>query len=649
MAESPADPFPLLFSPWRIGDLEIPNRIILSPMTTGFGFERGAPQPSLIDYFRARSHDVGMTVVAFGAVSPEGRVEQQIPWMWRDDAADVLSPIAAAITANGSVPCLQLGHGGRQVSPRVIGTDPVAPSAVAPQVHVRRLPRRLATDEIEDLVAAFAAAATKAAEAGFGAIEVHAAHGYLIQQFLSAASNRRQDDYGGDSVTARSRFGADVIASIKRTVPNLAVLVRINGADLTPGGLVVAEAVDAARAFADAGADALVVSAGVYGSVPYTIPLLDDPEGTFLDLAATVRAGVDIPIVAVGRITEPSTAEHAIASGHCDAVAVGRALLADPDWASKAHSGLVAQIRPCIGTVEGCAGMLQHGNPISCSVNPDVGREGIPQPPGGDRSRHVVVIGAGPGGLEAARSTAMAGHRVTVVERAAAPGGSLVLAAQTPALQHLEKLVAWFTGELQRLEVELRLGFEADLESIRALEPDHVVVATGGVTNVPVLEGYDELPVWTLESMLTGAPSTLGSTNLPGRVAVIGGGRRTLAMTLWLAARGRKAVAVTNGRAGTDTSGLARRAYLARIEAAGARLDLAMPRRLTAKGLVTELDGVESFVECDAVVIADPVRPHLPAGLDSVGVATTIIGDARRPRGIGPAIAEGRDVVRALA
>ena len=649
MDEDRTNPFPILFSPWRIGDIDIPNRIVLSPITTGFGYDGGAPQTSLLEYFRERTSDVGMAVVAFGAVAADGRVEHQIPWMWREDAGRVLSPLAAVIAAGGAVPCLQLGHGGRQVSPRVTGTDPVAPSAVMPEVHVRRPPRELTVGEIGDLVGAFAAGAAKAAAAGFAAVEVHAAHGYLIQQFLSARSNLRRDVYGGETIAARARFGVEVIGAIKEAAPGLAVLVRINGADLVPGGLVVADAIAAGEAFTAAGADALVVSAGVYGSVPYTIPLLDDPEATFVDLASKVRAAIDTPVVAVGRITQPSTAEGALASGHCDAVAVGRALLADPEWAVKARAGRSDEIRPCIGTVEGCAGMLQHGGPISCSVNPDVGREGTYNTSRPGPRRRVVVVGAGPAGLEAARSAAHLGHRVTVVDKNDAPGGSLQLAARTPPLHHLERLVAWFVGELDRLEVDVKLGFNADVASIEALEPDRVIVATGGVTDLPVLDGYDRLPSWTAEAVLSGEASTLGTTLLPRSFVVIGGGRRSLAISLWLAARDRRVVILSGGRAGADTSGLARRAYLSRIENAGGSVQPVAPRRLTESGVVVVIDDHESLIACDGVVIGDPVRARRPDWLDKLGPQATIVGDAREPRGIGPAIAEGRDATRSLA
>ena len=290
--------YPLLFSKLRLGPLELRSRIVLSPMTTGFGFEEGVPDETLIAYFRARSAAVGMVAVAFGAVVPEGRVEEKLPWMWREDIGERLQPLVAALHDEGTRACLQLGHGGRQVSPVVTGMQPVAPSPVPPPVHVKEPPHELTIDEVEAVVTAFGTAAARAVEAGFDAIELHAGHGYLVHQFLSAASNLRTDAYGGDTITERARFGAEVVARIRREAPGLALVVRLNGDDITPGGMGPADALAAAQVLVAAGADAFVVSAGVYGSVPYTIPLLDDTEASHVEdcvlpEARAVGAGAD--------------------------------------------------------------------------------------------------------------------------------------------------------------------------------------------------------------------------------------------------------------------------------------------------------------------------------------------------------------------
>jgi 2,4-dienoyl-CoA reductase-like NADH-dependent reductase (Old Yellow Enzyme family) len=629
-------PYPHLFSPITIGPLELRNRIVLSAMTTGFGFDQGAPTADMIAYVRERSKGVGLATIAFGAVRPEGRVEEQLPWMWRDDAGEALAPLAAAIHDRGARASLQLGHGGRQVSPKVTGATPVAPSAVPPDVHVDVSPLELTADDIGEIVGAFASAAEKAAAAGFDAVEIHGGHGYLVQQFLSPIANRRTDGYGQDP----ARFGVEVIQAIRAAAPGLALIVRINGSDIVEGGMTVDDAVAAAERFDRAGADAILVSAGVYGSVPYTIPLLDDAEGTFLRLASTVRHRTGATVIGVGRITMPDTADDAIARGDVDAVAIGRALLADPDWVEKAEAGAVDAIRPCIATVQACAGMLQHGEPISCAVNPEVGRESRAIPGPTDRPRIVAVVGGGPAGMEAARRAAELGHRVTLFERGPQLGGQLRWAAATPPLAHFERLVAWYEGRLAGLGVTVRLGTDATARTLELEGPDAVIVATGAVTEVPALEGYDLLATWTMEDAIDGKPSTTGSIGLPAGVAVAGAGQRALATALWAADIGAHVTLVHDGRTGADTSGLARRALLARCDRAGIGLIEGRITRIQDDG-VGLADG--GFVPAGGLVLADRLRPESPSGVDG-----TRVGDVRSARDVAAAIAEGRQAAEAL-
>jgi 2,4-dienoyl-CoA reductase-like NADH-dependent reductase (Old Yellow Enzyme family) len=238
-----------LLSPLDLGPLALRNRVLLSGMTTGFGFERGAPDADAIAYFRVRSDGPAVVVVGFGAVAPGGRVEERLPWMWRDDAAAVMAPLAAAIREGGAHPGLQPGHGGRQASRRLTGERPVAPSPVPPRAHVRETPHALTLGEIEDVIAAYARAARAAAEAGFALLEVHAGHGYLIGQFLSPDSNLRDDGYGGEDAAGRARFGAEVVAAVRAAAPGACVTVRMNGADHVPGGLSLDDAVAVAPRF----------------------------------------------------------------------------------------------------------------------------------------------------------------------------------------------------------------------------------------------------------------------------------------------------------------------------------------------------------------------------------------------------------------
>ena len=650
--------YPLLFSPLRIGGLELRNRIVLSAMTTGFGFSEGAPEAEALAYYRARSRGTALATVGFSAVAPEGRVENAIAWLWPEGAAEALAPLAGAIASTGAHPCIQLGHGGRQVSPDVIGEQPVAPSALRAGAHVRIAPRALRLGEVSEIVAAFGRAAEGAAGSGFAAAEVHAGHGYLIQQFLSPESNRRTDRFGGATVAERSRFGCEVIEAVSAAAPELTVVVRINGSDLVPSGLRVSDAVVAAGRFAEAGADAFVVSAGVYGSVPWTIPLLDDPEGAFLGLAAEVRRNVDVPVIGVGRITTPDSAEDALRAGRCDAVGLGRALLADEDWVAKASGGRPGEIRPCIATVEGCAGRLQYGEAISCSVNPAVGRETHRPPERAEAPGRVLVVGGGPAGMEAARRAAQLGQEVHLTERADRLGGALRLAAGTPGLAHMARLADWYTGELQRLGVSVVLGTEVcTAEDLAEIPADHVILATGAETAPEVLDGYEHLPAWTLEDLLAGRPSSHGTWHLVDPVAVIGGGGRALAIALWCRRGGYRVSMLSVEPLGHDTSGLARRAYLTRLSPETAVQGQAV--RIVAGG-VEWRDGVgdSSLLPARSIVVAEPVRSTVPAALAprgglagrpaATGVHTVRIGDARRPRTVGDAIAEARQVIESL-
>ena len=654
----PEPNYPLLFSPLRIGGLELHNRIVLSAMTTGFGFSGGAPEAEALAYYRTRSSGTALATVGFSAVTPEGRVENAIAWLWPEGAAEALAPLAGAIASAGAHPCIQLGHGGRQVSPVVIGEAPVAPSGVRAGAHVRIAPRPLSTAEATEVVKAFAGAARRAAAAGFAAVEIHAGHGYLIQQFLAAESNRRGDRFGGTTVAARSRFGCEVIEAVRKAAPDLTVVVRINGSDLVPGGLQPEDAVVVTEHFVEAGAEGFVVSAGVYGSVPWTIPLLDDPEGAFLDLAAEVRRNVAAPVIAVGRITTPESAEAALGGGRCDAVGLGRALLADEDWIAKARSGHPDRIRPCIATVEGCAGRLQFGEAISCSVNPGVGREAHRPSERAEAPGRVLVVGGGPAGMEAARRAAQLGHEVHLAERADRLGGAVRLAAATPGLAHMERLVGWYEGELERLGVTVSLSTgisgAADLARIPA---DHLILATGSQTAPEVLEGYEHLPAWTLEDLLAGRPSSHDTQHLIDPVAVIGGGSRALAIALWCRRGGYLVSLLSAQRIGHDTSGLARRAYLSRLEPATGTQGRAT--RITPDGVEwLDADGVPSVLPARSLVVAEPVRAVVPAALaprggnegrpQTTGIHTVRIGDARNPRTIGDAIAEARQTVESL-
>jgi hypothetical protein len=520
---------------------------------------------------------------------------------------------------------------------------------VQARAHVKQPPRALTLAEIEEIVARFGRAAGDAQDAGFDCVEVHAGHGYLFHQFLSAEANRRDDRYGGATVTERARFLQDVIRAIAAEAPGLGIVVRLNGSDLVPDGGTPVDAAAAAAAAEAAGAHAVIVSAGVYGSVPYTIPMLDDEEGGHLDFAAHVRTTVGIPVFSVGGIDRPAIAEAAIRRGACDAVVVGRALIADPEWAEKAAAGRVAAIRPCVGLVDSCAGVLEHGAPIGCAVNPEVGRETRSVLAAAARRARVVVVGGGPAGMEAACRAAELGHAVTLLERRAGPGGMLALAARTPPLLRLRRLVAWYERRLAEAGVDLRLATEADAALLASLAPEHVVVAVGAQTAVPVVEGYDLLPAWTIEDYLEGLPSTIGAVPSPARPVVLGATRAAMATALACVRGGGDATMLARERLGWDASGLVRRAYKTRLEREGVVAHRGRLLGLTADGVLWESEeGERSLAPGDGVVVADGRVPVSLPGLAALGCPVTVVGDAREPRDCASAVADGRDAAESI-
>ena len=479
----------VLLTPARIGPVEIKNRIVMPPMTTRTADAEGFVTDDSVAYYLARVRG-GTGLITVEMASPEkcGRHRRHEVGIYDDRFIPGLTRLVAEIHGGGAKASIQLGHGGGHTRIDICGETPIAPSAIPHPVYETTfeiiIPQAMTKERIAATTAAYVAAAQRAEAAGFDCVEIHAAHGYLISQFHAPFENRRTDEYGG-SLENRARFGLDVLRAVKAAVPGLGVIYRLSVEDFFPGGLPYSEGRQIAIWAAAAGADALHVTAGHYRSLPsaqVVLPPMSLPDATFLDFAADVKKHVSVPVIAVGRLGDPATAEAAVASGKTDFIALGRTLVADPQWVEKVARG--EPIRRCLAC-NTCINEMRGGARIGCVVNGAAGRETLfadAKPPQGER---IAVIGAGPAGLTYAALVAD-GNNVTVFEKNRRPGGSFRYAGKAPLYQEVEanqrsfdRYIADLAAACVMKGVSLRLSTDVDALPGLLAPFDRIVVATG--------------------------------------------------------------------------------------------------------------------------------------------------------------------------
>ncbi|WP_109472690.1 NAD(P)-binding protein [Ornithinimicrobium cavernae] len=480
-------PYPHLTAPLDLGGVTLRNRAVVTAHVTNFGSQEHRATPRTAAYLAERARGgVGLIVSESLAVHPTAGPNTFFLQLWDDSAIEPLRAVTEAVRSEGATIFAQLNHGGREHNPLITRRPLVAPSPI-PSPKGGEVPHELTVPEIAELVQAFAAAATRAVAAGFHGVEVHAGHGYLIQQFLSPWSNHRADAYGG-GVGDRMRFLVEVLEAVRAAVPRPTVLgVRISADEFAPeGGLGIGEMQDIARRIQDLGlVDYLSVSQGSYADPGSFIPDASYGRLPFVHLTRAIREVVDrLPIVAVGSIITPDEAESVLAEGVADLVGMTRAHISDPHLMRKVGQDRADDIRQCILCNVGCFGRLLKGLDISCVQNPAVGRE-LDWPedpaPATDRPRRVVVVGAGPGGLEAAWVAASRGHPVSLLEASDSVGGSVRALATQEDHREWGEIIRWRERMLDEHRVSVHTSCPADAESVLALDPAVVVVATGDV------------------------------------------------------------------------------------------------------------------------------------------------------------------------
>ncbi|MFI1462451.1 oxidoreductase [Nocardia carnea] len=678
--------FPHLLAPGTIGPVSLANRVVLPAMDMNL-CEDGEIEQGDIDHFAARAAGgTGLIITGACAVAyPVGCASTKEPGLSEDRFVPGLKALADAVHAAGSKLCVQMTHHGKiaridtvQDRPLLVPSPPAGPadlSALADNTPGELQKMGAVTggkqatyheateDDIDWLVRCFAEAAGRVREAGGDAVEIHVAHGYVLGAFLSRADNKRTDEYGG-SLENRARLAVEVIRAVEAEVgDSLAILVRVAGREFgEEGALTTEEAVQAAALFETAGADAIHVTG--WGRNPFsnfTDGPLPDKVGAYTDLAAAVKRAVSIPVIAVGRVL-PEVGEQAITDGSADFVAMGRQLLADPDLVNKLRAGTPEQVRPCINCYVCVQENFWDDTPL-CAVNPALGNEKLlPLTPAPAR-KHVVVVGAGPGGLEAARVAAERGHRVTVLDKSDRLGGTLWFSGLTTPDNQM--LLDWLKVQVQRPDIDIRLKTEATVASIQALQPDAVVVATGAVRGRPAVPGSDLPHVHTgdtLRALMTGsgdvsrvppllravaklgklsgitrsaaAIRTVTRTFLPmgKNVVVIGGSLVGLELSEFLAERGRTVTLLEEGGQLGVPMALPRRWTAVRhAKESGVQIHRrATVQRITEKHVEFTVGDKTSTARADMVVVASEVsaQAQLAEALEGVVPEVHVVGDA---------------------
>ncbi len=665
--------FEMLFSPGRINTLELKNRVIMTAMHLNYT-PGGKANDRLIRFYEERArYEVAMAIVGGCAIDEFSGSPDMIN-LKNDEDMEGLSRLTEAVHRAGGRLCAQLYHGGAYVHSMFLkGKQAISPSGVFSR-FTKETPRALSKDEIPWVVDNFAQGAKRAKAAGFDSVEILASAGYLISQFLSPLTNKRQDEYGGP-LENRMRFGQEVARAVRAAVGReYPVICRIAGNDFVPGSHTNKEARVFAKALQEAGVDLLNVTGGWHETrVPQLLMCL--PPATFKYLARGIKESVDIPVMACNRINDPRIAEALLREGSADFVGMARALLADPQILAKAKEGRLEEIVHCIGCAQACFDHVFYMRPVSCLMNPRAGREFEIQEAPAPRPKKVWVIGGGPSGLMAAATAARRGHKVTLFEKEQRLGGQLRLAGVPAMRRDFITAADDLERQLRLTGVQVKLGKGVKKADVKRGRPDAVVVATGGRPIIPEIPGLNLGHVTTAWDVLAGKV-------MVGRdVVIIGGGAvgcetalhlcesstisgdslRFLAFNkgeTWevldgLITKGPRKVTILEmlKRIGQDIGLSTRWSILQDLERYGVKIITeATAKEILPDGVVMEHEGKTEKVPCDSVVLAMGSRPVQELNEELAGIVPEIhvVGDAKGPRKALDAVWEGYDVGRTI-
>jgi 2,4-dienoyl-CoA reductase (NADPH2) len=640
--------FEHLLSPGSIGPMQLRNRIVMSPMETMYGTPEGLPSERTIAYFAARAAG-GVGLVTVGATG----IDHQHPetpgglHLGTDESVAAHRRLVDAVHGHGAKIQPQIVHAGPDgLGPEMHGVTSIGPSVI-PSYLTGRPSEEVTKEQISEVLDLYRAAVRRACEAGYDGIELHAAHGYMfLGSFLAPQRNRRGDRYRGSSMEGRVRVVVEALQAIRSEVgPDFPITLRISGYERVAGGRPMYDTARMAPLLVEAGVSAFHVSGGVIDRlVTKMVNGAADGDGLNVGAAAAVKEVVDVPVIAVGRLHDPERAEAVLADGRADFVAMGRPLLADPELPNKLAAGRSRRVRLCI-SCENCIDSLEQRFSTDCAVNPLTGREhelarSTPSAP-----QHIVVIGSGPGGMEAARLAEAEGHRVTLFERNGQLGGALLWAATVHPEN--EPFLTYLRSEIEEGAAEVRLGRTVTADEVAQMSPDAVIVATGGRVVLPEIPGADlghvhsgpalrdllagradgSLPLWQRaaakavsgrgQRLVTPAAVRAATKRwmpLGKRVAIIGGDLVAVELAEFLAERGRFVSVLEAGVDIAPEVGWKRRTeHMDRLDRLGVTIHTAVTvERIERNGVVfTPAGGTSRTLVADSVVLAGTLEPDL--------------------------------------
>lgn len=633
-----------LFQPIKVGEMELNNRIIFLAIGTGYGADDQVTERQKNFYAERARGGAGLLITGITIPSSLGRPIPGMIGIYHDRFIPGHRQLTDMVHAEGAKIAIQLGLQYWWAKGEGAPLEEVAPSAVS----TRRdsAPRALTVEEIHQIIDDFSEAVRRARDAGYDAVEFHCGIGYLINRFLSPCTNKRTDEYGG-SLENRARFLLEIIESSKRKAgSDYPIICRISGEEFMDGGHTLEDSKKLAPMLERAGVHCLSMQVG-WHECRTPLVYMSVPRGAFVYVAEEIRKVVNIPVVAAYRINDPILADRILAEGRADLIGLGRPLIADPDLPNKAKAGRFDDIRPCIACGH-CLDMVLGGMPMTCTVNPRVGKEAEYTIEPAKTPKRVFVVGGGPAGMEAAAVAAKRGHQVTLFEKKDRLGGNLLLASALSYKGEIGNFNNYLETQLRKSGAQIKLGEEFTAKTAEEAKPDAVIVATGSSAKVPDLPGVNGDNVALALDVLSGK-------EVPGpRVIVVGGEMVGCEVAEFLAEKGKKVTLLARrDRVGDDIGRSTRWVIMQRLRNAGIRMETKVNVvEITDKGVrgIRRNGGGSEFFEGDSVVLAVGLAPsnELAQELKEKVPAIYPVGDCVEVRKIAEAVEDGFRVAREL-